>query len=457
MPTNKSLLTRAQLLAFALPAMPLSAMHSPITVYLPPFYAGQMGLGLSTVGVVFMLARFWDVFTDPVFGVVTDNFPSRFGRRRHWLVISVPILLVSAFFVFLPRVVVGESATAFYLLSWLFVLYIGYTLATLSQFSWAAELTGNYHGRSQILGWWEFARFLGMFTVLAAPAFIEQTGHETTDSDRVAAMGWYIIILLPITVFIAVMKVPERGIVDPVRVPWYRGLALIAKNKLMLRVLVADLMIGVHGGLMGALYVFFIVDVIHSPKWVSLVLLGFFFAGLFGIPLTVRLSYTIGKHRALIACLVAMMCVTIGFWFLGPGDLLMFTVLIALAGLVFNGMSVLLRAVTADITDYDNLETGSARTGLFFAVLTMTNKVGYALAVGISYPFLDWVGFEPGGNNGPEAIDALRIAFVFFPIIALVAAAVVMYGFPLNVDRQRELRAQVEARDAQRLSRQSAK
>ena len=33
--------------AFALPAAPIAAMGLPIVVYLPPFYANEMGLGLA--------------------------------------------------------------------------------------------------------------------------------------------------------------------------------------------------------------------------------------------------------------------------------------------------------------------------------------------------------------------------------------------------------------------------
>src|SRR5690606_21018467 len=78
--TSSPPLRRSQLLAFALPAMPLAAFHSPITVYLPPFFGTEMGLGLATVGAIFMLARVWDIITDPVLGILTDKLPSRWGR-----------------------------------------------------------------------------------------------------------------------------------------------------------------------------------------------------------------------------------------------------------------------------------------------------------------------------------------------------------------------------------------
>ena len=92
--TGETSLTKWQLLAFAIPAIPISAMGLPLVVYLPPFYA-ELGLGTGIVGSLFMFARFWDVFTDPVLGILSDRFETRWGRRRHWIVISVPIMMVS--------------------------------------------------------------------------------------------------------------------------------------------------------------------------------------------------------------------------------------------------------------------------------------------------------------------------------------------------------------------------
>ena len=62
----------------------------------------EMGLGLTAVGAVFMLSRIWDVVTDPLTGYITDRFSSRYGRRRHWLVLSVPVLMLSVTMVFMP-------------------------------------------------------------------------------------------------------------------------------------------------------------------------------------------------------------------------------------------------------------------------------------------------------------------------------------------------------------------
>lgn len=76
MPHRK--LSIGRLMDFSAPAAPIAALGLPITVYLPPFYE-SLGLGLGLVGAIFILSRFWDVFTDPVLGIISDRYPSRWG------------------------------------------------------------------------------------------------------------------------------------------------------------------------------------------------------------------------------------------------------------------------------------------------------------------------------------------------------------------------------------------
>jgi Na+/melibiose symporter-like transporter len=182
---DRQLLSRGQLFAYALPAAPIAAMGLPLAVHLPPFYAGSLGLSLSVVGGIFLLARFWDVFTDPVLGLLSDRYATRFGRRRHWIVLAVPIMLLSVVMVFMPT----AGVTGGYLLFWLFVLYVGWTLLTISHMSWGAELTPDYHERSRVHGAREVALILGMITVLTLPVLIEWSGPDDVPAARVAVMA----------------------------------------------------------------------------------------------------------------------------------------------------------------------------------------------------------------------------------------------------------------------------
>ncbi|MEQ9144736.1 MAG: MFS transporter [Parvibaculaceae bacterium] len=459
-------LPRWRVAMFSLPSIPISALGLPIVVYLPPFYAEDMGLSLTLVGTIFMIARFWDIFTDPVLGILSDRFPSRWGRRRHWIVLSAPFLVISAYMLFMPSdplsamwmfgwvstiwAFIGSPPpdTAVYLFSWMVILYIGWTLITISHMSWGAELSPDYDERSLIQGWREFALIFGMFTVLALPAIIEQVQTQTAGADRVAAMGWFIITLLPLTIGLAVWLVPERPTKRHESFDWREAWKVIVSNRLLQRVLVADLLVGVGPSITGSLYIFFASYVMGLPQFASLLLLVYFVAGFAGIPAWIKLSTWTGKHRTLAYAMIygAMSLPLVvffpreSFWWLFFGN--------TAYGIAYGAGSFLLRSVMADVTDHDNLETGEQRTGLYYSLLTMTAKVGSALAVGITYPLLDWIGFvaKPGANS-PETLNQLLYIYVGFPALFMLAAAAVMWNFPLDRDQQRELRARIAERD----------
>ncbi len=232
------------LMAFASPAAPISALGLPLIVYLPPFYADDMGIGLSLVGTVFMITRFWDVITDPLLGVVSDRFRTPWGRRRPWIVASVPIVLIAVWQIFMP----DPPVSWVYLLGWMIFLYVGWTLLTISHMSWGAELTPDYDERSRVQAAREIALLLGVVAVLALPALLEQLDPTSTAAGRMAAMGWFIILCLPVTVAWAVSTAPEPEAAPAPALGWRRAVGLLAKNAALRRVLLMDAISGIGGG-----------------------------------------------------------------------------------------------------------------------------------------------------------------------------------------------------------------
>ena len=60
-----------QRLSYSALNLPTSAAGMPIFIFILPFYADDLGLGLSLVGIIFFLGRFTDILTDPVIGLLT--------------------------------------------------------------------------------------------------------------------------------------------------------------------------------------------------------------------------------------------------------------------------------------------------------------------------------------------------------------------------------------------------
>ena len=57
---------------YGLPALPLAALGLPLYIYLPTFYADQLGLGLTLVGSILLISRVTDVISDPLIGLLSD-------------------------------------------------------------------------------------------------------------------------------------------------------------------------------------------------------------------------------------------------------------------------------------------------------------------------------------------------------------------------------------------------
>lgn len=434
-------LSRKTLAAYAGPAAPIAAMGLPLFVYIPPFYAREIGLGLGVVGTVFMISRFWDVITDPILGVVSDTFESRYGRRRHWILLAVPIILVAAYQIFMPPGMLTGPVSGWYLLSWLVILYVGWTLLTISHVSWGAELSPDYNERSRIQGWRQCTLIAGMITVLVLPAIIEQTEVANRASQRIASMGWYVLILLPLTVAAAVYFVPERPQPESeASNEWREALRVILRNEGLLRVLGADLAGGLAMGFVSVMFMFLAEDVLKLDAWASALLLVYFVAGLSFIPVVLRISYRFGKHKTVAAVGIAKAAGLPVILILPSERVLLTFVCWAVYGLTMGAVPFLMRSMMADVVDDDNLRSGSARTGSLYSMLTMTNKIGRALSVGVSYWALDLIGFVPGGTNDPTTLFHFRLLYVVPPVLLNLVLVYAVWNFPINLQRQKELR-----------------
>ena len=210
-----------RLTAFASIAFPYMAMTLPLGIFLPPFYTKTLGLGLAEVGFVFMIVRVFDIITDPLMGIIGDRFDSRWGRRRHWLVVALPFMMLGVFMAFMP----SGSPTIWYLGIWLMVLYAGTTMKTISHQSWSAELSADYDQRSRIAGYNSFAGYTGSLLILGPLAWLEYNGTSPAGREALSFFGTMALIFAPICVLLAVTLVGERK-TAPAQRRWRGGLSM---------------------------------------------------------------------------------------------------------------------------------------------------------------------------------------------------------------------------------------
>ncbi len=193
-----------QRLSYTALNLPTSAAGMPIFIFILPFYADDLGLGLSLVGIIFFLGRFTDILTDPVMGVLIDKFPSKWGKHKHWVFISTPVFMLATYLIFLPPI---EVPTGFYFFGCLFLLYSAFTLTSITQLSWATFLAPNYDERTRLLTLRELMALLGMFSVIAIPAFVEI--NDPSLEAKVNAIGIFVLICIPFITLNALKQVPD--------------------------------------------------------------------------------------------------------------------------------------------------------------------------------------------------------------------------------------------------------
>ena len=427
-------------------AIPMAAMGMPIAVYLPPLYS-SLGLDLVTVGLMFTLVRVFDVVTDPIMGLVIDRFDTRWGRRKHWIAISLPILLLAVWKVFLPN---PENVSAGYLGFWMVTLYVGYTMMTIAHQSWGAELSQTYDDRSRLFGWREVFVIGGMVTVLAMPAILDSVTPDVSLAEKVGSMGWYCLILFPLTVFFTLWFVPDSSRKSTTPVHWREAVEVLLTNTLLWRVLAADLFSGFGTGVAGALYIFIAKYVFELPGEASIALLFYFVAAFVAMTGWLRLSVRWGKARTLRYALIYGGVVMLVLYLLAvPGSVIGLWTFTICYGIAFGAAPAILRSMMADLTDADELAVGEQRAGLFFSLLTTTNKLGAALAVGTCFTVLEKAfNFVDSAGNTPEAIHGVLVTYCVGTAIGLFLAYLPMINYPLTSKRHAEIRAELDARAA---------
>ncbi|HEX5379529.1 MAG TPA: MFS transporter [Phenylobacterium sp.] len=432
--------------AFGSTAAPIAGLALVMGVYLPHFLTSYIGLSLGAVGLAFGVVRILDMAVDPLLGMAMDRTRLKFGRYRPWLVLGAPIVMAGTYMLFMAQ----PGITLAYLIAWLLVLYVGVSILTLSQAAWGASLATDYHDRSRVYAVIGAVGVLGAVLILLLPLML--AGKPAGAHGGVAAMGWFLIVTIPLTVALCIMITPERVTPDSggdEKVTLGDYWALISRPE-MLRLVFADFVIALGPGTTAALYLFFFHDARHyTGPQTSVLLLFFIAAGLVGAMFWARVAQKIGKHRALIVSTVAYAVTQTMLMVIPPANMALAIPAMFSVGFVSSCFVPIVRAMVADVADEVRLETGKERSGLLYALVTTTQKIGAAITVTVSYGVLQIVGYNPaeGAANTPAAIRGLELCYVFAPITLVFLGGAAFIGWKLDVTRHAEVRRQLDIRD----------
>lgn len=433
-----------QLLLYGLPALPVSMIVLSVAIYLPNFYTDDLGLPAGMLAWVFLAGRLWDAATDPLMGHLSDRTRTRWGRRRPYMFAAAlpAALLYAALWAPAPSLPHGELFA--YLLGTYLALYTAWTVFVIPWVSLGMELTPDYHRRTRLFGIRQAFFVAGMAAGMILPPWFARTAGSTVHGYR--AMG---VALGAITA--AILAAAALGLREPARsasasFPFFRGLRVTFANRAF-RILLAVYLTSVVGGSFIAPLTLYIGKYVIRAEWVVQYVMLAYLAGSVGsIPLWVRLARIYGKNTAWSAGLVVA---SVGYAIsvlYGEGTWRLWIVLAAVVG-AGNGCTMTLGpALSADVIDSDELETGQRREGAFTGIWSFADKAAVGLAVFIGLHGLEAIGYVPNVEQPPAVITGMKFLYCVLPAACHVLALVLFRRFPITHEVHVRIREALDAR-----------
>jgi glycoside/pentoside/hexuronide:cation symporter, GPH family len=386
-PASAEPLSLKEIMLYNMTGIPLNLYDTVLMAWVMYFYIPPQNLGriqylsIATIGIILAGGRILDAVTDPLIGYLSDHSKSRWGRRKPFIFVSMPILLVSFVLVWSPPVEGVSAWNAVYLAGVLFFYYWSYTGVLIPWFAVLPEMSQENRERMKIatigvavsvigvlvggglsgplieaMGPFKMALILGLFAFIAGEISLLgiKERYQPVETEKTVGLRDFIKILKQVFVdrqvlsfLVMIMLAQMTYQLMLMNVPYFTTLILGGKET------DASMLMGLLVVIMAVATPFWYWMLSKFPKrnvfrfillWMGVGYIGCFFIG--------RLPVFSPYSQAII--------------------------LFALVMIPYGGMFATVLGIIADITDYDELKYGSRREAVYYGIYGIVRKTGWA-------------------------------------------------------------------------------
>ena len=419
------------------------------------FYTDVFGIKPQQMATLFLVTRILDTVFDPVVGMVADRTTTRWGKFRPyilWFVVPFGVCGTLAF-ITPPFGGTGKLVYAYITYGLIGLVYSAINLpysALLGVIS-PSSVERTKASSFRFVGAYSAGLVVNLFTMDLVSFF----GGANQQLGFALTVGLYA--LLGMVMWIVCFATTKERVVPQAKPSSFvRDLGDVITNVpwLILFVLgIATLSyVSIRNGCFAYYFKYYVGDQtvlgmqLTWKRTLGAFLVSGSLATLLGTSLVGPIAARIGKRQLYVIMMGLTSIVTIAFYFLRPGDIILMFILQILANLIMGPTAALIYAMYADASDYSEWKTGRRSTGLVFAASSFAQKMGWTAGGAVTGFILAGFGYQAGVPQNAETLTGLKLLVSFIPAIGSVLATLLPLLYTLDDKRMKVIEKELGER-----------
>ena len=444
-----------------------------ISMYFTIFLTDVVNLSLNQAGMVVMFATVWDAVTDPVMGIITDRTRAASGKHRRYLLIGIPLMVISYTLLWNSYGLNGtlNSAKTMVYFVLVYMLYkTAYTVIGVPHTAMLPELAPEYNLRTQYNSVGYLFNSAGMvpafgIVVVILAAFGSKDNITSASKAPFLVIGIVLSVFFGIAVFLTYFKTREPSSldnkVDKLDVKYIiREYVLVFRNRSFRQYFFMSLAYQFATGFYANSKVYYIKYLANQYSKYALFNAVAGVAEAAAFPLNYALTMKHGKKKCgnivtplMVAGLAIGLIMQSGgsfFW----SALMMLSMLLYPFGM--SGLGFVSTNIFPDLTDVDELITGRRREGVISTFSTLIKKsISGVMAALVGFT-LQGFGLVTGDTvadyenatgqlfaQSASAVTGVRICVAVIPIAAALISLILLKRFRMTKDDHTMIRAAI--------------
>lgn len=397
------------------------------------FYTDVYGLKPTDMALMFLLVRFIDAITDPLMGLITDKFTTRWGRYRpYFLFLSVPFG-ISVFLTFTTPGFDYSGKLIYAYTTYIFVTLM-FTAVTIPYISLISVLTSDPKERLSANGYRLFFAKIAAFLVsIVVPVMAASLGKNDLARGYQLAMGLMALMgtLLFLFSFFTTKERVEH-VVD--KTPLLEQFKLLLKNgqwTLLFGVCFSGTVGYVIRGSVAIFYAKYFLGGDASVQ--STFMATGVLAAILAMPASTYITKRYCKVKLFKYTQLAVGVISIVMFFaIKPGDVVLAYILYFILSFVVDLHAPVFWSAIAEAVDYGHAESGKRVSGLSFGGISFAQKAGMGIAGAAVGYLLDFFGYIPDVVQSEKTLLGLALMLTIIPGVFHVIMGGMMFRYKIT-------------------------